>query len=82
MIDKNYKLTNNNYINFHSTEDGIDYTFYNLDGTEIDGGILETNKMNEEEIVKQLSKFTNVNFENRIEINNNDFDEIINKIQI
>ena len=40
MIDKNYKLINDNYINFHSTDDGIDYTLYNSNGTEIDGGIL------------------------------------------
>ncbi len=50
MIDKNYKLINNNYINFHSTENDIDYTLYNSDGIEIDGGVLENNKINDEEI--------------------------------
>lgn len=32
MIDKNYKLINDNYINFHSTDDEIDYTFIILKG--------------------------------------------------
>lgn len=82
MIDKNYKLTNNNYVNFHLTEDGIDYTIYNSDGIEIDGGILETNKTVEKEILKELSNFANIDFNNKVEINEDEFDELINKIQI
>lgn len=82
MIDKSYKLTNNNYINFHSTEDGIDYTLYNSDGIEIDGGILETTKTSEKEVLKELSEFANIDFNNKIEINEDEFEEIINKIQI
>lgn len=82
MIDKNYKLTNNNYVNFHLTEDGIDYTIYNSDGIEIDGGILETNKTSEKEILKELSEFANIDFNNNVEINEDEFDELINKIQI
>lgn len=82
MIDKNYKLINNNYINFHSTKDGIDYTLYNSNGIEIDGGKLETNKITEKEILKELSKFANIDFNNKVEINEDEFDELINKIQI
>lgn len=82
MIEKNYKLTNNNYVNFHLTEDGIDYTIYNSNGIEIDGGILETNKTSEKEILKELSEFANIDFNNKVEINEDEFDELINKIQI
>ncbi len=73
---------NNNYINFHSTEDGIDYTLYNPDGIEIDGGILKTNKIREKGILKELSEYANIDFNNKVEINEDEFDEIINKIQI
>lgn len=48
----------------------------------MDGGILETFEMNEKEILKELSEFANIDFSNKIEIDDNESDKIINKIQI
>lgn len=57
-IEKNYLLSNNQYIHIHECEEGIDYTVYDSNGELIDGGILTCNTLNlkEEEILSLLSE--------------------------
>ena len=40
-IEKNYKLSNDNYFHFHTNEEGYYYSIYDKNGKELDGGLLE-----------------------------------------
>ena len=62
-INENYLLSNGQYFHFHRCDDGFDYTIYDHNGMEIDGGILEyefITKLIVKDILKELSEFTGI----------------------
>ncbi len=88
IMDKNYKLSNETYFNFHTTDDGYDYTLYDSSGNLIDGGVLEDDllKVNtESEILERISDFADIPEllnKNKVEISDEEMDLIKEKIKI
>lgn len=63
QIESNYLLSNSQYLSMQETENGIDFTIYNYDGTEFDGGVMECDLekiTNIKEIFNRLSEFTGI----------------------
>lgn len=87
-MDKNYRLSNDTYFNFHTTDDGYDYTLYDSSGNLIDGGVLEDDllKVNtESEILESISDFADIPEllnKNKVEISDEEMDLIKEKIKI
>ncbi len=46
-----YKMSNGDYMEITDCDDGYDFTIYDADGEEIDGGILESDDWLEEKFV-------------------------------
>ena len=63
-IEKNYKLSNENYFHFHTNEEGYYYSIYDKYGAEQDGGLLEYSNNEENQtlldIRKRLAEFTDI----------------------
>lgn len=62
-INENYLLSNGQYFHFHRCDDGFDYTIYDNNGIEIDGGILEYEfiaPQTIEDILKELAEFIGI----------------------
>lgn len=62
---KNYKLKDGRQFHFHDGDEGWDYTLYEANGKEIDGGILEYDLENEnleteDEVLELLAEFTEI----------------------
>ena len=74
-IEKNYKLSNENYFHFHTNEEGYYYSIYDKYGVEQDGGLLEYSDNEENQtlldIRKRLAEFTNIE-----ELANEDLEEV------
>ena len=63
-IEKNYKLSDENYFHFHTNEEGYYYSIYDKNGIEQDGGLLEYSNNEESQtlsdIRRRLAEFTNI----------------------
>lgn len=64
-MDKNYKLTDGRQFNFHDREEGIDYTIYDAEGKDIDGGIYEyywdkNEELTEDKALELLAEFADI----------------------
>ena len=85
-IEKNYKLSNDNYFHFHTNEEGYYYSIYDKNGTELDGGLLEYSnnekKQTLTDIRRRLADFTNIeelSNENLEEVNQDFIDNLVDK---
>ena len=74
-IEKNYKLSNDQYFHFHTSEEGYYYSIYDKYGNEQDGGLLEYSENEETQtlssIRKRLADFTNIE-----ELSNENLEEV------
>ena len=85
-IEKNYKLSNDNYFHFHTNEEGYYYSIYDKNGTELDGGLLEYSnnekKQTLTDIRRRLADFTNIeelSNENLEEVNQDFIDNLVDQ---
>ena len=60
---KNYKLKDGRQFHFHDRDEGWDYTVYDAEGKELDGGIYESDleeELTEDQVLELLAEFAEI----------------------
>lgn len=66
-MSKSYKLKNGKYIKIDKTSNGYEYSFYQECKLLIDGGIIEKEELDDQEILKEVLEIINFSEDTEIQ---------------